>query len=104
MLYCNMRQCVYFHALLAPHAGATCFPSLCTAVSLCTISEMAFYDICVLAPLGPINSSPSSLCTLSLPLQNHCYKCNLLKSPLTERIEKIHEQKFVLVAMEYALL
>lgn len=103
MLYCNVRQCVYFHALPAPDAGATCFPSHCTAVSLCTISEMAFYDICVLAPLGPITCSPSSLCALSLPLQNQCYKCNLLKSPLTERIEKIHEQKFALVAMKCSL-
>lgn len=103
MLYRNTRQCVYFHALPAPDAGATCFASHCTAVSLCTISEMAFYDICVLALLGPITCSPSSLCTLSLPLQNQCYKCNLLKSPLTERTEKIHEQKFTLVAKKYSL-
>lgn len=101
MLYRNTRQCFYFHALPAPDAGATCFASHCTAVSLCTISEMAFYDICVLALLGPITCSPSSLCTLSLPLQNQCYKCNLLKSPLTERTEKIHEQKFTLVAKKY---
>lgn len=37
-----VRQCVYLHVLPAPDAGATCFPSHCTAVSLCTISEMAF--------------------------------------------------------------
>lgn len=103
MLYCNARQCVYFRALPAPVAGATCFPSHCTAVSLCTISEMAFYDICVLAPLGPITRSPSSLCALSLPWQIQCYKCNLLKSPLAERIEKTHERKFALVVMKCSL-
>lgn len=91
VLYCNTRQCVYFHALPVPDAGATCFASHCTAVPLCTISEMGFCDICVLVPLGPITCSPISLGTLSLPLQNQCYKCSLLKSPLTERTEKIHE-------------
>lgn len=66
MLYCNTRQCVYFHTLPAPDASSTCFASHCTAVPLCTISEMRFYDICVLAPLGSITCSPFSLGTLSL--------------------------------------
>lgn len=66
MLYCNTWQCVYFHALPAPDASATCFASYCTAVPLCTVSEMGFYDICVLAPWGPITCSSISLGTLSL--------------------------------------